>query len=61
MKIYYSPQYGHDAFLGLGEKGILFDTSVLDTMGLLGLLELRLGLTDPSVPSAERNTAYYKA
>lgn len=61
MKIYYSPQYGHDAFMGLGERGILFDTAVLDTMGLLGLLELRLGLTDPSVPSAERNTAYYRA
>ena len=44
MKVYYSPEYSGFTYTGLKDKGgILFDTAVVDTGGLINLLCLHGG------------------
>lgn len=61
MRIYYSPEFNGNVFVGLKDKAVLFDTDIVDTVGLVGLIELRLGLQFDSVDSSEREAAYYKS
>lgn len=61
MRIYYSPEFNGKVFLGLRDKDVLLDTDIVDTMGLIRLIELRLGLQFYGVDSSERETAYYKS
>lgn len=61
MTIYYSPEFSGNVFLGIKDRGVLFDTDVVDTMGLVGLIELRLGLRFDGADAADREAAYYRA
>lgn len=61
MTIYYSPEFSGNIFLGLKDRGILFDTDVVDTVGLVGLIEMRLGLRFDGADAADREAAYFKA
>ena len=45
MRVYFSFDYkGGNAFLGMKDRPMMMDTLVTDINGLLGFLELRLGL-----------------
>ena len=45
MKILFSPEYSGHVFIGLNEQHPeLMDTMVCDNMGLVAMLELRLGM-----------------
>lgn len=62
MIIYYSPEYSGFTYTGLKDKGgILFDTAVVDTGGLINLLCLHGGMHYEVSDSTERMIAYYKA
>lgn len=62
MTIYYSPTYSGFTFTDLkGKDGILFDTAVVDTGGLINLLCLHSGLHYELHDGTERMIAYYKA
>lgn len=61
MTIYYSPEFSGNIFLGLKDRGILFDTDVVDTVGLVGLIEMRLGRRFDGADAADREAAYFKA
>ncbi|GAA6529379.1 hypothetical protein LPYR103PRE_13520 [Segatella asaccharophila] len=62
MKVYYSPQYSGFTFTNLkGKGGILFDTSIVDTGGLIDLLCLHGVLHFETHDGTKRMIAYYKA
>ena len=62
MNIFYSPQYSGYIFTNLkGKGGILFDTVIVDTAGLMNLICLHAGLHIQMHDSTERLVAYYKA
>ena len=61
MNIYYSPEYAAGSYLGLKDGDVLFDTTAVDTVGLVSLLELRLGIPSSEAAPAERNAAWYQA
>lgn len=62
MNIFYSPQYSGYTFADLkGKGGLLFDTVIVDTAGLLNLICLHAGLHILTHDSTERLVAYYKA
>lgn len=62
MKIIFSPEHQDHLFLGLNETNDhLMDTMVCDTIGLVGMLELRLGLYVEPHPAHYRTVRYYKA
>lgn len=62
MIIYYSPEYSGFTYTGLKDKGgILFDTAVVDTGGLINLLCLHGGMHYEVHDETERVIAYYKA
>jgi hypothetical protein len=62
MNIFYSPQYSGYTFTDLkGNGGILFDTVIVDTAGLLNLICLHAGLHIQMHDSTERLVDYYKA
>ena len=55
MKVYYSPEYSGFTYTGLKDKGgILFDTAVVDTGGLINLLCLHGGMHYEVSDSTER-------
>ena len=58
MKILFSPEYSGHVFT---QKGIMMDTIVTNTIGLINLLELRLGLHYEENPVYERIAHYYDA
>lgn len=58
MKILFSPEYSGHVFT---QKGIMMDTVVTNTIGLIDLLELRLGLHYEENPIHERIAHYYDA
>ncbi len=61
MRVYFSFDYkGGNAFLGMKDRPMMMDTLVADINGLLGFLELRLGLHAVSVSDADRLVDYYK-
>ena len=62
MKVLYSPEYVGHVFLGLNEENTnLMDVMVCDTMALVGMLELRLGIHVEDHPLHYRTVKYYKA
>lgn len=61
MRVYFSFDYkGGHAFLGMKDHPMMMDTLVTDINGLLGFLELRLGLHAAAVSDADRLVDYYK-
>ena len=62
MKVLYSPEFAGHVFLGLNEENAhLMDSMVCDTMGLVGMLELRLGIHIENHPIHYRTVKYFKA
>ena len=62
MKVLFSPEFQGHVFLGLNEDhAYLMDTMVCDTMRLIGMLELRLGIHTEDQPSHYRMVKYFKA
>lgn len=62
MKILFSPEYSGHVFIGLNEQlPELMDTMVCDTMGLVAMLELRLGIHVDDMSGNNRTVLYYKA
>ena len=62
MKILFSPEYSGHVFIGLNEQQPeLMDTMVCDTMGLVAMLELRMGIHVEELSSNNRTVLYYKA
>ena len=62
MKILFSPEYSGHVFIGLNElHPELMDTMVCDTMGLVAMLELRLGIHVEDISGNNRTVLYYKA
>lgn len=58
MKILFSPEYFGQIFTG---DGVMMDTMVTSTVGLIDLLEFRLGLHYEEIPLHERMAHYYDA
>lgn len=58
MKVYFSPEYSGSVLLE-GECGVLMDTLVVNTVGLVQELELRLGIHHTDTAEHVRLTAYY--
>jgi len=61
MKIYYSPEYAGHVYITPKEGGVQMDTVVVNTIGLVTMLELRLGLHYEDVASGERLAHYFDA
>lgn len=62
MKILYSPEFAGHVFLGLNEENThLMDAFACDTMGLVGMLELRLGIHVENHPTHYRTVKYFRA
>ena len=62
MKIIFSPEYSGNVYVKPSEgKGVMMDTVVANTIGLVNMLELRLGLHYEDVPEQERVAHYYDA
>ncbi len=62
MKIIFSPEYSGTVYAKSAEgKDLLMDTVVLNAIGLINLLELRLGLHYDNAAANERVALYYKA
>ncbi len=62
MKILFSPEFSGHVFIGLNEEQPdLMDTMVCDTMGLVAMLELRVGIHVEDVSGNNRTVLYYKA
>ena len=62
MKILFSPEYSGHVFIGLNEQQPeVMDTIVCDTTGLVGVLELRMGIHVEEQSGKNRTVLYYKA
>ncbi len=62
MKILFSPEFSGHVFIGLSEQQPeLMDTMVCDTMGLVAMLELRIGIHVEDVSGNNRTVLYYRA
>ena len=62
MKIFFSPEFGGHVFLGLNEEDSnMMDTMACDTMGLVSMLELRLGIHHENQSAHYRTVKYFKA
>lgn len=61
MKIFFSPEYSGQVYVRPAEGNVMMDTVVLNTVGLVNMLELRLGLHYDDVPVQERAAHYYGA
>ena len=62
MKIIYSPEFEGHVFLGLDEAhDHIMDAMVCDTMGLVSMLELRLGIHHEDLSAHYRTVKYFKA
>ena len=62
MKILFSPEFSGHVFIGLNEQQPdLMDTMVCDTMGLVAMLELRIGIHVEDVSGNNRTVLYYRA
>ena len=62
MKIIFSPEYSGNVYVKPSNgKEVMMDTVVTNTIGLVNLLELRLGLHYEDVPEKERVAHYYDA
>lgn len=61
MKILFSPEYSGHVFTQTTGASVMMDTVVVNTTGLIDLLELRLGLHYEDVSGQERMAHYYSA
>lgn len=61
MKILYSPEYSGAFYLKSPVGEVMMDTIVVNTLGLLALIEFRLGLKYSEVAAHERMASYYGA
>ena len=62
MRVLFSPEFQGHVFLGLNKKNTyLMDTMVCDTMKLIGMLELHMGIHVPDQPGHYRMVKYFKA
>ena len=62
MKIYFSPEYQGHVYLGLNEEHrLMMDVMVCDTIALIGMLELRLGIHVEEHPGHYRTVKYFEA
>ena len=62
MRLLFSPEYSGAVFARANDgSGVMMDTVVLNTMGLIDMLELRLGLHYEDLPQNERLAHYYDA
>ena len=62
MKVLFSPEFQGHVFLGLNKKNTyLMDAMVCDTMRLIGMLELHMGIHVPDQPGHYRMVKYFKA
>ena len=62
MKIIYSPEFEGHVFLGMDkEHDHIMDAMVCDTMGLVSMLELRLGIHHEDQSAHYRTVKYFKA
>ena len=62
MKIIFSPGYSGAVFVNSDNyNGVLMDTTVVNTIGLVHLLELRLGIHHEELSVKERTALYYDA
>ena len=60
MKILFSPEFSGHVFIGLNEQQPdMMDTMVCDTMGLVGVLELRMGIHVEDPSGKNRTVLYY--
>lgn len=62
MRIIFSPEYSGAVFvMPAGGANVMMDAMVVNTIGLVNMLELRLGLHHESAPEHERVAHYYDA
>lgn len=61
MKIIFSPEYSGTVFIDNNHNGVLMDTTVVNTIGLVNLLELHLGIHHEELSVQERTALYYDA
>ena len=62
MKIFFSPEYSGNVYMGLGaNKNICMDSVIVDTAGLVSMLELDVGIHYPEESHQQRVARYYKA
>lgn len=62
MKVLFSPEFKGHVFLGLNEENTqLMDVMVCDTIALIRMLELRLGIHVEDYPGHYRTVKYYEA
>ena len=62
MKILFSPEFSGHVFIGLNkQQPEVMDTMVCDTTGLVGVLELRMGIHVEEQSGKNRTVLYYKA
>ena len=61
MKIFFSPEYSGNVYIQSGGKNVMMDSVVVNTMGLIAMLELRLGLHYEDTPEQERVAHYYES
>lgn len=62
MNIIFSPEYSGNVYVKPSDgKDVMMDTVVVNTIGLINMLELRLGLHYEDIPGQEREAHYYDA
>lgn len=62
MKIIFSPEYSGSVYVKpSNDKGVMMDTIVANTIGLINILEIRLGIHHKDINSKERLALYYRA
>lgn len=62
MKILFSPEYNGHVYVGLNpQQPDLMDTMVCDTLGLVAMLELRMGIHVEEQAGRNRTVLYFKA
>ncbi|MCD8296227.1 MAG: PD-(D/E)XK nuclease family protein [Prevotella sp.] len=61
MTIYFSPEYSGQVYIKPNVGNVMMDTVVVNTIGLINMLELRLGLHYNEITSQRRMVLYYEA
>lgn len=62
MKIFFSPEYSGAVYIKSADGAdVMMDTTVVNTIGLINMLELRMGLHYANMPEHERIANYFNA
>lgn len=62
MRIFFSPEYSNIVYIKPeGGNNVMMDSVVVNTIGLINMLELRMGLHYADMPEQERMAHYYEA